>query len=690
MGVFFWLNELFTKGYRGILSLDDLYLLDRAIASDALAPRFREQLQKHPLNGQSFGLARLLLRTLAVQFLMPVAPRIALLAFSFCQPFLIEALLDYLQDPQTASKNADYGLVGATALTYGGIAISTALYWYFQERTIAMVRGCIVLAVYERTTELKLSAAENSAAITLMSTDAERIREGVLDLHEYWANSVQVALVCWLLQRQLGAAFAVPIVVVLLCALAASFVGKLMGRWQRAWMEAIQKRVGLTANAITQMKLIKVSGMAKLIETHIQSLRLVELKLGSRWRMLVVVAFAVSNIPLLISPVVTFAVTSNTLDTTTIFVSLSYLNLLASPLLVLFQKLPQLLGALTCLQRIQEFLEYEPRIDFRQFGGSSTPTLERMPAPIAQQEGMEMETLKSQVIPRNSPTVIIRNGNFGWTDTSDVLTNVNVAVPASRITVVVGSVASVKFTLCKALIGEVASARGEVAMSSLCAKIGYCDQLPFVSNASIRANIIGFSPFSAERYDSVVHATMLYTDFAVLPDGDGTIIGNNGIALSGGQRQRVALARALYIDSDLLIFDDVLSGLDANTEEHVFRHVFGHDGLIRRRRATAVLCTHAVRHLISADHIINVRADGTVVEQDGSYEADPSGRLNRDSSANADAVVSRPDLSTSPQPAVLSGTLSTQSEGGMAIMGHGNSAIETYTDTTLVPSVFFP
>ncbi|KAI0845269.1 hypothetical protein F5Y00DRAFT_273058 [Daldinia vernicosa] len=54
---------------------------------------------------------------------------------------------------------------------------------------------------------------------------------------------------------------------------------------------------------------------------------------------------------------------------------------------------------------------------------------------------------------------------------------------------------------------------------------------------------------------------------------DMTNVGSNGITLSGGQKQRVSLARCLYLQSNLLIMDDVFSGLDADTEDVVFQRV---------------------------------------------------------------------------------------------------------------------
>lgn len=608
LGVYYWLHRLFMSGYRVILSLESLYPLDRALKADIMKDKLAKQLQNTSWRGRKRGLAKLLLRTLAGQLLPPIAPRAVLLAASMCQPLLIQALLGFLQhEDMDKYQNHGYGLIGATALTYGTIALSTALYWYFHERLVIMVRSCLVSAIYEKTTELQLSASADAGAITLMSSDVDRVMAGILDIHEYWANPIQIGLSCWLLERQLGAAFAAPLVVVALSALGAFFLGKLLGPRQRAWMEAIEKRVGVTANAITQMKLVKMSGMTDPVKTYIQRLRLSELKVGGRWRMLLVASATISQVPMMISPVITFAVASKTLDTTSIFVSISYLTLLASPLMVLFQKIPQLLAALTCLDRIQTFLELDIRTEFRDLhrGTESHSTI------LVEDEEIKMEMIGG----KDSPRITIRGGNFGWNEHTDLLNGVDMTVPACRLTAIVGPVASGKTTLCKAILGEVPFSNGSVTVLG-CSKIGYCDQQPFLTNASIRDNIVGHGQFDGKRYSAAISATMLDHDFATLPHGDSTVIGSGGIALSGGQRQRLSIARALYlVGTDLLIFDDVLSGLDATTEEHVFRHVFGPEGMLPRRGATVILCTHKPRHLEFADHVIRLGDNGSVTEE---------------------------------------------------------------------------
>ncbi|OTB04619.1 hypothetical protein M426DRAFT_320734 [Hypoxylon sp. CI-4A] len=461
-----------------------------------------------------------------------------------------------------------------------------------------MARGALASAVYTKTTETKVTAADDSAALTLMSADVERVIRGFLNIHEFWANTIEVGLSCWLLSRQIGAASVAPIVVVACCVILSTILAKYTGPRQKAWMEKIQKRVGLTANVIGQMKHLKISGLASPVEESIQALRIDELNTGSRFRMIIVYSALIGYIPLCISPVVTFAFASRNLDVTTLFTSISYILLLANPLAILFQLFPSLLGGLTCLQRIQEFIEQDSRLDFRK-------------SPLSTPMGDEM-------IDKPSSLIRISGGNFGWNADKPNLKDINVNIPRSQLTIVVGPIASGKSTLCKVLLGETLIMDGQVIMGSNPSKIGYCDQTPYLSNATIRENIVGFAEFDQDRYNDVIEATMLGPDLSILPQGDETKVGSNGVALSGGQKQRVSIARALYLDSTFLVFDDVLSGLDTNTEEQVYRRVFSRDGLLRRRNATVVLCTHSVKHLPYADHIIALGPDGGLVEQ-GSF-----------------------------------------------------------------------
>ncbi|KAG4443174.1 hypothetical protein IFR05_001316 [Cadophora sp. M221] len=605
LGAFVWLNQLFMRGYTRVLSLDDLYPLDQTMASNVLQAKLSRFMDEEPQN-QKHGLARATARALVVPLLLPVGPRIALGAFQFCQPFLLNSLLGYLQTPhEVYSRNHGYGLIGATSLIYTGIATSGAIYWYLQERAMYMMRGVLASAVYRKTIQAKLSAADDSAALTLMSADVERIIQGLLSIHELWANTIEVAIASWLLARLIGASFVAPLIVVVCCVFLSILLAKITGPRQKAWMEKIQKRVGLTSNIIGKMKHLKISGLVGPVEELIQQMRVDELNTGARFRMIIVWSVIVGYSPLCISPVVTFAFASRTLDVTTIFTAMSYLLLLANPLAVFFQLIPGFNASFTCLARIQVFLQKDSRVDFRTSAPNSLRASTVPPARAPDNENIHLHDSAMQ----------ISGGNFGWEQDKTILHNINLKIPASRLTVIIGPVASGKSTLCKVILGEAPFAQGEVTTTSIIEKVGFCDQTTYLSNTTIRQNIIGFSAFDEARYQEVINASMLVSDLAGLPQGDQTNIGSEGITLSGGQKSRVCIARALYVESSFLVFDDILSGLDADTEEHVFNHVFSPTGLLRRRNATVVLCTHSIRHLPSANHIVALSADGRIMEQ---------------------------------------------------------------------------
>jgi len=115
------------------------------------------------------------------------------------------------------------------------------------------------------------------------------------------------------------------------------------------------------------------------------------------------------------------------------------------------------------------------------------------------------------------------------------------------------------------------------------------------------------------RVTAAATAAGLTRDLAVMPEGLSTIVGERGITLSGGQRQRVALARALASAPRLLVLDDSLSSVDAETERVILKNL--RDVMSGR---TAVLISHRVAAIKDSDQII-VLDEGKVVAR-GTHE----------------------------------------------------------------------
>ena len=69
---------------------------------------------------------------------------------------------------------------------------------------ITMIRGTLVGVIFDRTMDLELALSSDSAAVTLMSTDIDRITSNIQEMHEIWASTLEVGLAVYLLQLQIG------------------------------------------------------------------------------------------------------------------------------------------------------------------------------------------------------------------------------------------------------------------------------------------------------------------------------------------------------------------------------------------------------------------------------------------------------------------------------------------------------
>ncbi|KAH0019295.1 P-loop containing nucleoside triphosphate hydrolase protein, partial [Aureobasidium melanogenum] len=255
-----WLNRLIWQGARHLLKPEDLYAVSDDVASETLSGRFSQEWDKQSRSGPP-DLKNVLLSLLRWPILVPIIPRLALLALTFCQPLLLRRLLDYLKHSDVEDKNIGYGLIGAYFVVYVGLATTSALYWHRHYRFLSMLRGTLITAVYGKATNIVAVAKDNKASITLMSTDVERATRGLIDLHEMWANVVQVAIATWLLEIELGAACVGPIIVALVAVGTTIWFSGYTASFQLLWIEKVQARIGITTSILGSMKAIKLSGL---------------------------------------------------------------------------------------------------------------------------------------------------------------------------------------------------------------------------------------------------------------------------------------------------------------------------------------------------------------------------------------------------------------------------------------------
>jgi ATP-binding cassette subfamily B protein len=213
-----------------------------------------------------------------------------------------------------------------------------------------------------------------------------------------------------------------------------------------------------------------------------------------------------------------------------------------------------------------------------------------------------------------------------------LIDRVSLTVPAGALVALVGRTGAGKSTVAETLPRLLEIAPGQVLLggheatslpiASVRGAVGYAPQEAFLFSASIARNIALGLPgplldpeAAAEnpRVRAAAEAAGLARDLAILPDGLRTVVGERGITLSGGQRQRVALARALAGDPQILVLDDSLSSVDAETERDILRSLKE----LRAGRTTLII-SHRVAAVRDAHEIV-VLDQGRVAER-GTHE----------------------------------------------------------------------
>ena len=209
-------------------------------------------------------------------------------------------------------------------------------------------------------------------------------------------------------------------------------------------------------------------------------------------------------------------------------------------------------------------------------------------------------------------------------ESSVVLDSVDLEVAAGATVALLGATGSGKSTLVRLVPRLLDPTAGRVTINGtdcrdlslleLRSWVGVVPQETFLFSASLAENIaLGARETSPEQIRWAAEIAGLAPDLAALPEGIQTIVGERGIMLSGGQRQRVSLARALIKNPRILILDDALSSVDADTERHILEHL----KTIMTERTT-FLITHRVATAMHADEIVFL--DGGRVVERGSHQ----------------------------------------------------------------------
>ncbi|HEU5374935.1 MAG TPA: ABC transporter ATP-binding protein [Ktedonobacteraceae bacterium] len=213
---------------------------------------------------------------------------------------------------------------------------------------------------------------------------------------------------------------------------------------------------------------------------------------------------------------------------------------------------------------------------------------------------------------------------------------VNLHVKRGTLVVITGRVGAGKTTLLRVLLGLLPGERGLIRWNGTLVtdprtffvppRSAYTPQAPSLFSASLLTNISFERPVSEKEVEAAIYQSVLEDDLAHLEQGLHTLVGPQGVKLSGGQILRAAAARMFLARSELLVFDDLSSALDVETEQALWTRLFGkrfpshhpETNSITDEAPTCLMVSNRPALLRLADHIIILKAGR--VEAEGALD----------------------------------------------------------------------
>lgn len=318
-------------------------------------------------------------------------------------------------------------------------------------------------------------------------------------------------------------------------------------------------------------------------------------KIDSLWFPIIILLIGISNVLVLL--VGGRLVMDNTIQFGTLLAFMMFVNIITFPVSNLGWVTGMIQRGITSMRRINEFMN----------------------TPSAIVSGAIQADLRKDAI-------IFDQVNFTYPETGiQALKDVSFKIPVGQKWAVIGKTGSGKSTLAELLFRMYDADSGTISigdhaiqtvqLDNYRGQIGYAPQEVFLFSDSIKNNIsFGKDHASLEEVEAAAQMACIDTEIRQLPKQYETTVGERGVTLSGGQKQRISIARAFVNNPNMIVLDDCLSAVDAQTEHSILKNM---DAALANK--TAIIITHRVFALQNFDRIL-VMKSGAIIEE-GTHES---------------------------------------------------------------------
>ncbi|CAJ0933836.1 unnamed protein product, partial [Mesorhabditis belari] len=580
---FSWLSKLMSRGFKMPLEMVDLHNLPQKETSETLREKWndawKDEQMKHP---QKISLTRALFCGLSTEplFVLLLKSITQLIQF-FIVPHLLKWLLGSLSEKEIPLS---FPLLCAIGLFINLEAISllTGFFMFLINRYQLHIQTMFLNACYEKLLRLSPIARSKYSVglmVNLMSIDIDKVADFFPASIDLISMPLKIIFGTAMLTILLGTPGLSVLVIVCLIIVFNVFVTKLIKKYQQQQMKIKDERTKMCNEVFHGIKLIKLYAWEEAFEERIGELRAQEVTMIKRVNIISQINLAVIEASIFIMILVVFGLCIWTLEEghdllrpEIVFVAISILQQLKTPMRKIAKTVTFLVQAQVSLKRLKDFL-LEDEIEDKDYDSKR----------------------------RKSTALSIKDGEFTWMTSLEnpSLSSINLKIKKGTSIGIVGEVGSGKSSLLTTFLGEIHQMNGKMKGNGI---ISYVPQQPWIISTTIRKNIILEKQFNRQRYEMVISATELKDDFEKMKFGDLTELGENGVTLSGGQKARVGLARALYQDGDIFLFDDIFSAVDVQVGKKIFDKCLSSTGILEGK--TRVLVTHGIKYAKECDQII--------------------------------------------------------------------------------------